>query len=319
VRAVASALPSAAVLLAVVLVAAVAAGASTALPEKGTGNPLRNEDVVRMLVGGRPAKDVIATIRSAEVAFELSDEMAQELRLAGVPADVLAAMAARQAEVDQASAPAKPPDATVPAAAAGKTAIVVALRPDAARGETKSLLFPTRLDDAAARALQVGPSDEERTVTDLAVFLACRTADHVPDQWRPKSPLGSDFVSVARHEMLDFRPGATSLPRGKAPAGWSPPAPRGAPKQALPDLLALALPLELRGEVEPGVAHDLVVGVAIRVGDRYLEAAEVRKDGVVPGPLGLSLAVIVDEHGGDGRVTIELRFEGSAEAAAPER
>jgi hypothetical protein len=272
-----------------------------------------------MLVTGRPTADVIAAIRSADVAFDLSDEMTQELRLAGVPADVLTAMAARQAEVDRAKPPANPPEAASETPAGAKTTIVVTLRSDTARGGEKSLLFPQHLDDQTARTLQLGTSAEERTVTDLAVFLACRTADHVPDQWRSRSPLGRDFVSVARHQILDFRPEAGHLPAWKAPAGWNPPAPRGEPGVAKPDLLSLALPVELRGEVEPGVAHDLVVGIAIRVGDRFLQVAEARKDGVVPGAGELPLAAILAEHGSGGIVTIVLRFEEDAAAGTPPR
>ncbi len=305
----------AALVFAVALIPALAAGEDHA-PGQALA-PLRNEDVVRMLVAGRPPAEVIAAIRSAEVSFDLSDEMAQELRLARVPADVLSAMAKRQAAVDRARAAVKPPDAVPESPAEGKTILVVTLRSGAERGEPKDLLYPARLGDDDARALQSGASDEEREVTDLAVFLACRTPDHVPDAWRSRSPLGGDFVSVARHRILAFLPGASHVPASKAPAGWRRPAPRGGETAA--DLLVLALPVELRAEVEPGVAHDLVVGVAIRAGDRYLEIAEARKDAVVPGPGGLSLAAVLVEHGGKGSMKVDVRFEGEAATGAPPR
>jgi hypothetical protein len=257
-----------------------------------------------MLVAGRPATEVIAAILSADTAFDLTDEMAQELRLAGVPADVLSAMAARQAELYRARAAAVPEPP-----AEGTALLVVTLRPGATRGASTDLLFPARLDDDTARALQAGASDAEREVTDLAVFLACRTPDHVPDAWRSRTPLGGDFVSVARHRMLAFHAGATRLPAAKAPPGA-----RG---KAAPDLLALALPVELRAEVEPGIVHDLVVGVAIRAGDRYLKIAEARKDGVIVGLAGLSLRAVLAARGEEGPSKIDVRFEGDTPAGAP--
>jgi hypothetical protein len=298
--------------VAVVLAVALCQGPATGKESARSDAPalLRNEDVVRMLVAGRPATEVIAAILSADTAFDLADEMAQELRLAGVPADVLSAMAARQAELDRARAAAAPPPAAVPEPPAEGTALlVVTLRPGATRGASKDLLFPAKLDDDTARALQAGDSDAERAVTDLAVFLACRTPDHVPDAWRSRTPLGGDFVSVARHRMLAFHAGATRLPAAKAPPGE-----RG---KAAPDLLALALPVELRADVEPGIVHDLVVGVAIRAGDRYLEIAEARKDGVIVGLAGLSLGADLAARGEEGPSRIHVRFEGDAPAGAP--
>jgi hypothetical protein len=298
--------------LALVLTAALSQAAATGekIPPREAPAPFRNEDVVRMLVAGRPAAEVIAAIRSADTAFDLTDVMAQELRLAGVPAAVLSAMAARQAELDRTRARAAPPAAVPEPRAEGPALLVVILRPGPTHGESGGVLFPTRLDDDTARALQAGASDEEREVTDLAVFLACRTPDHVPDAWRSRTPLGGDFVSVARHRMLAFHAGAARLPASKAPPGARLPR----------DLLALSLPVELRAEVEPGIVHDLVVGVAIRAGDRYLEIAEARKDGVIVGPAGLSLAATLSTTGKEGPLNVEVRLNGdAAPGGAPRR
>ena len=47
--------------------------------------------------------------------------------------------------------------------------------------------------------------------------------------------------------------------------------------------MKLEVPVELRAELASGTAHDLVVGIAIRVGDRFLAIAQDRKDGVIAG------------------------------------
>ncbi len=308
----AAAVALAAVVLAAALLAAAAEGPT---PQR----PLRNDDVVRLLVSGVPPAEVIARIRSADAACELSADMTQELRLAGVPAEVLSAMVARQAEVDKTRAAATPAGAAAPPPSAeGKSPIVVSVRSGAAGEAGKQIVFPTRLDDAAAKVLQAGRTEDERKVSDVAVFLACRTQDHVPDQWRTKSPLGSDFVSVPRHEMLDFRPGALLVPASKAPAGFKPPAPPGGrPPGAEPELLVFPLPVELRADVEPGIVHDLVVGVAIRVGEHFLEIAEARKDGVTVGPGGLSLAAVLTESRDRGGIKLEVKIEPAGTPAPP--
>ena len=86
-----------------------------------------------------------------------------------------------------------------------------------------------------------------RQVKDLAVFLACTTSEHVPDLWRDKTPLGRDMSGTPRHEMLSFVAGET--PEGKPPA--------------------LVLPDALRADVDEIEPHDLVFGVAARIGDRW--------------------------------------------------
>ncbi len=302
----------AAVVLAAALLAAAAEGPA---PPR----PLRNDDVVRLLVGGVPPAEVIARIRAADAAFDLSDDMKQELRLAGVPAEVLSAMVARQAELSRARAAATPAEtAAPPPSAEGKRPMVVSVRSGAAGEAGKQIVFPTRLDDAAAKALQVGRTEDERRVSDVAVFLACRTQDHVPDQWRSKSPLGRDFVSVPRHQMLDFKPGASPTKASKAPAGRKPPSrPDGRPAGPEPELLVLPLPVELRGEVEPGIVHDLVVGVAVQVGDRFLEVAEARKDGAVVPAEGLSLAAVLKESREKGALRIEVKLEPGPPPGSP--
>jgi hypothetical protein len=289
-----------------VVLAATAAESPVLAP---AAKPLRNDDVVRMLVAGRSVAGVIAAIRAADAQFDLSDEMAEELRLAGVPSGVIAAMAARQREIDKTRPrAAAAPEPVVP----GKVAVVVTL----SAGGAVKLEIPGRLGGDSAKALQLGMSDEERTVTDVALFLACRTPDHVPDQWRSESPLGRDFVSAARHRMLGFHPGAAK-PSGKArDDGKSKGGERGRADREPPSWI-LDLPIDLRADVEPGTIHDLAVGIAIRVGDRYLEIAEARKDGFVPEEGGVPLRATVSLATGKERGALTIRFDGEKEILPP--
>jgi len=67
-----------ALLLAMVLAAAVAV------------SPLTNEDVVRWVAAGKPQAEILNEIASRPPAFDVSDDMLAELRLAGVPEPVIA-------------------------------------------------------------------------------------------------------------------------------------------------------------------------------------------------------------------------------------
>jgi hypothetical protein len=169
-------------------------------------------------------------------------------------------------------------------------------------GHSRALVFPDRLDATLAESLQLGPSPEDRAVTGLAAFLACRTADHVPDQWRSKSPLGRDFVSMPRHEMLDFRPGPDREGDAEGPSTrpLAPDAPAGTVK--------LPLPVELGADVRAGAPHDLSVGIAARVGGKYLKLAEARKEVSVPEGNASRLRAVVRApgEGKPGPISIEF-------------
>ncbi len=262
--------------------AAAALGIAVAIfPGSAEEPALRNEDVVRMLVGGNSPAEVAESIRRSRTAFDLSDDMVVELRLAGVPESVLDAMRASRAALEAAAPP--EPSAEIPAAAPIRVA-VAGFGGDA----PPRLAIPRGLDDDDARGLGLDPADPERTVARAAVFLACRTADHVPDQWRSRSPLGRDFVSVSRHRMLDFR--AVDLPEARA----------GREDSAA----AIELPAALTASVEPGIAHDLVVGIAVEVGGRFLQVASARLDDARPSLEGLGLRAEI--RPGERWPTIEL-------------
>jgi len=118
-------------------------------------------------------------------------------------------------------------------------------------GSSRTLHAPNFADEEVKRQLQLSREISEREIKDLAVFLACTTAEHVPDQWRQKSPLGRDMNASLRHEMLAFVAGDT--PAGKKPR--------------------LKLPERLEADVDDVEAHALVLGVAARIGDRWMVVA----------------------------------------------
>ena len=230
--------------------------------------PLTNEDIVRMVASGTSEDDVRKAIHSHEEAFDLSSEMVDELRVAGVPAAIVAAMAQRHAE-------SAPPAAPAERESRGRVPLVVSV--NGGGGGSRTVHVPAWADEDAKEALNLPKETDQREVKDLAVFLACISPEHVPDLWRSKSPLGRDMNAVTRHEMLAFVAGDT--PSGKSPR--------------------LVLPARLEAEVDDSEPHDLVLGIAARIGDRWIQlgAAVLKKTTIGAGGKPLSGRV---EHVGRG-------------------
>ncbi len=214
-------------------------GATMAFATAPEASPLTNEDIVRMVASGATDDEIRQAILGREEEFDLSPEMVDELKLAGVSSAIVAAMSRRHAENS-------PPAASPQAATSVGTRLVVNLN---AGGVSRTIRVPAWADEDAKEALRLPKETEQRVVKDLAVFLACASSDHVPDLWRSKSPLGRDLNTVARHEMLAFVAGDT--PAGKSPR--------------------LVLPARLEAEVDDSEPHDLVLGIAARIGDRWIQ------------------------------------------------
>lgn len=159
--------------------------------------PLTNEDVVRMVMTGVPQSEVLATIEARDVDFDLSTEMIQELRVAGVPDRVLEAMRRRQAAMPRADPP------PLPRPAPERTGT---LRLEFAPGEEDDK--PSELSAIALKKLPKGlerrGGEEVGEMSDMALAVLCTTADHVPDHWDTRSPL----QGAPRHELLQFIPGS---------------------------------------------------------------------------------------------------------------
>lgn len=237
-------------LIALAVLAVGAAVARTAAAEAETAAalpPLTNEDVVRMVAAGKPEREIVQTIGARAEAFELADDLIDELKLAGVPPSIISAMQQRHMKN-------APPAAPVDRPVRSHVKVVVTLNAGAASVHT--LHAPAWADEDLKASLSLGKENDARAVKDLAVFLACRTPEHIPDLWRSKTPLGRDMVAVGRHEMLAFVAGDT--PPGKTPR--------------------LTLPAQLEAQVEESEPHDLVLGVAARIGDHWFQLAATRPE-----------------------------------------
>jgi len=129
----------------------------------------------------------------------------------------------------------------------------------------------------------LGLRDTDVSITDLGIALFCRTADHVPDHWRSKSPLGRDFARVPRHRILVFVSGAEKSPASKLRNKLTKLVMAPGARDSIEDLqvLSLAIPDHLSVELEAGVVHDLALGIALRIGDRHYLTLGDERDGVV--------------------------------------
>ena len=250
-------------------------------PPAEPGPALTNEDIVRLVASGTAEREIIETIQARPEAFDLADDMVDELKLAGVPAAVVAAMRARHATT---APPVLPPERT----ARGHAHVTVKLNPGGVG--PRSLRAPAWADEDVKARLKLPKENDQREVKDLAVFFGCTTGEHVPDLWRSKTPLGRDMVGTVRHEMLAFVAGDT--PAGKKPQ--------------------LTLPDRLEADVDESEPHDLIVGVAARIGDRWVQVAMGRLEKVTVTAGANALTARISRAGGDLAFNIELTAPKSA-------
>lgn len=229
--------------------------------------PMSLEDVVRLHVSGVGADELISRIRGAQVDFDLSDPMLEELRLAGLPPSVIQAMIDRQRELHPPQPSAEPAGSS---AAATSYALVVHLRvgsPGAKRDEGSTLRVHDAVPTGLRQRLRI--DDPQARIEALAVFVACLTATHVPDHWRMESPLGRDFEGTPRHRMLGFLSSEDATRPGDPP-----------PKQH--GELSLQLPETLSVELDPAEPHQIVAGVAVRLAGRFYTVSQSGDFELVP-------------------------------------
>jgi hypothetical protein len=265
---------------------------STLLPWTGAAEPLTLEDVVRLFVSGTPVAELRERVATADVDFDLSDEMLDELRAAGIPADLIEAMVARQEELDAArrkeAGEAPGEEAAQPAELPGLT-ITVRESPQ------------VRLDEFIPRQqiAALGLRGDSLAFTDIAVAVLCTTDVHVPDHWRSKSPLGRDFRFAPRHRVLFWQAGARREKRGVV--GALADATSVAAGEERPDgVLVLDLPEVIRVDLDPREPHRIVLGLAVQADERfYLMASD-------------AIDALVEESGGDDTTGAEAwaRFRG---------
>jgi len=270
---------------------------------------MTDEDVVRLLVAGTPEERILERIRSSPVDFDLSDEMLRELRAAGLSETVIEAMLERQRELDAPKA--APADETGEVEPVPVPRLVLRLDPNWKPTEKRPrpvLRVRDAIDPPLREALRLRGDDSR--FTDAAIFLACRTADHVPDQWRSKSPLGRDFINTPRHRLLAFLPGAVRREGGRLREIASRMAVVPGERESLPEegLLELEIPATIEVELRPGVLHDLTLGVALQAEDRYYLVAADSWDGLRMPETGLSIDAEIESGRGDDPASIRVRF-----------
>jgi hypothetical protein len=244
---------------------------------------LTEEDIVRMFVQGVNPDELIGKIDTSPGEYDLSDEMLDELRIAGIPEPILQAMLRRQAELH--------PDIAQPDIATESTAprLIVRLNPEWEPSNDDPLPVLRTLDSVDAELAQtLNLRDASVPITDLGIALLCRTADHVPDHWRSKSPLGRDFARVPRHRTLLFLSGAEKNPASKFRNKMTKLIMAPGARDSIADLhvLSLVIPDHLDVELETGTAHDLTLGIALRIGERHYLTMADQRDGVVLGENG---------------------------------
>lgn len=298
-----------AAILALLLIVAPAARGPVAQEAEA---PMTDEDVVRMHVSGTSEESILERVRGADVAFDLSEEMLDELRAAGLSETLIRAMRERQQAVDaERAAPAEPERAQpLPG-----PRLIVRLNPDWKPTEERPrpvLSLWDTIEPPLREALRLRESQPR--FTDAALVLACRTQDHVPDHWRSETPLGRDFINTPRHKLLVFLPGAVRKEAGRL-RGFAerlatvPGEREGVPP---PGLLELELPAEIEVELEPGVVHDLTLGVALQTEGRYYLVAADSWDGFILPATGASIDAEIDGGRNHDAASVTIRFRRSA-------
>jgi hypothetical protein len=283
--------------------------------------PLHDDDVVRMLVAGTPVDEIIERIGTSQVEFDLSEEMLGELAAAGVPTDVIDAMKARQAEL---APPEEPVGDEADDDATPSHALRIHLNPGKTKKKARSIEISDEVDPGLAAEWRLSGA-EERTFDDIAIYVACTTPYHVPDHWRTKSPMGRDFFSMPRHKMLAFVPGAewekagffrglgigipNVSPSGTAGSGAASTAINtGAPKSGR---LEYEIPPAIEIDLAPSETHDILLGVAVKAGDRFYRFVDDVMVGVALGDADAEVRAFIE--GTRDLATLTVYFEASEE------
>jgi len=247
----------------------------------GADGPMTEEEVVRMFVAGATEPEILREIERREPDFDVSPEMLEELRKVDLPESVIAAMVQRHDAV----AIEEPPE-PAPPAPKGPPVLRVVINPDRSSDKPSFLSIREEVDPQLAAEWELGNAPGDRTFAGIALYLACVADDHVPHQWRSKSPLGRDFFSTSRHRMLAFE--AVSSPDDR-----------------LGGKLKLELPRSIESVMEPGETHDVILGVALQVAGRYYNWISDSSPGVTVGPDDVTLGAVVK---GKGTGSFKVRF-----------
>jgi hypothetical protein len=241
-----------------------------------TGPPLTESDIVRLFAEGMPAQELVRLIRTRETLFDLSEEMQHEMNEAGLPGSVLEAMIRQQRLMHHRRSVLEQPDIDAETSPEVQARIRIQLNPDRLKPAQRRVRIYDQADPTQKRAWATG----ERRFIDLALFVACTRAEHVPDQWRYKTPLGSRIQAMPRHKMLSFADasgwvvaGLFAGRRSRNKTDSSQDAALDASQRDRLGYLELTLPTALDVDVDATEGHDLVLGLAVRDENGYVQAA----------------------------------------------
>ncbi len=140
--------------------------------------PLTDEEIVRRVIAGESHDGIIALIKAGATDFDLSDEMVEEMKIAGVPEPILQAMRERHLELYPPPEP-ETDEYEVPS----PPALIIHLKvkkPPVLPKETSGPIGGT------GRTIQF--DEESRQISGAALFVACTSPTHVPDHWRGSRP-----------------------------------------------------------------------------------------------------------------------------------
>jgi hypothetical protein len=115
------------------------------------------------------------------------------------------------------------------------------------------------------------------------------------------------------HQILAFHSGARRVSREEVPETIRAASERDAPAE----WLRLDVPAELTAQLQMGVEHDLLVGVAVLAGDHYL-ALSVEKLNEITATGPLLIPATIRDGGGPGQ-PFEIRLDPPPEARATKR
>ncbi len=237
---------------------------TTASAESGpTSGALTNEDVVMMTAAGESEAEIIAAIRAwPEVDFDLSSEVVDELRLAGVSDAVLDAMRHRQRQgpILHDERDMDPEDFTAGMELGSVKVILNGLESDSRRIELK--LFDEVHPELSHRyRLRSGGTGVR--ITDLAVFVIAHHPTLAPDQWQTESILIA-HPTVRRHWVVAAQTGAE-----RDSARWYHSLSSTGPTLIDKELHVLTLDLDpvFAFQLPVGESIDLSIGLGLRLGE----------------------------------------------------
>ena len=269
----------------------VVCGASSAAAEPASSNEaahvLTDADVVQRLAAGATIDELIDLIARSVVDFDTSPEMQDELRRAGLPDRVIRAMTRRQELMN------------APVDLQEGAKVTLSLNQGEADPDKRWVRLNEKIDKRLIKEWQLSGLERRESTElrfeDIAIFLVCCNADHAPDAWRKWSPLTDRLRPVPKHKLLAIAPGAewalpgfwhrwgirpslgsTTRSGQERVSGMASLQPRNGPM----GILELEIPHSLQVWLEPETRHDLMVGIAVKIGSGYHVWRSARLDGL---------------------------------------